>query len=215
MPETDRYGTALIVSGPSGVGKTTVCRGLLAEATGLHLSVSCTTRPRRRGEKDGVDYRFLDRADFERRAAANDFIEHAEVHGNLYGTLRHEVDSRVAAGQDVVLAIDIQGARQVRERLKGSVVGRCAVFAFLAPPSLRELERRLRGRGTDSEAVVARRLATARVELAAWPEYDYLVVNDDVARAVATLRSILAAAHVSTRCVRIAAPNAPLSLFVE
>ncbi len=188
-----RYGTALVVSGPSGAGKTTVCRRLLEIEPDLHFSVSCTTRPSRAGEKDGRDYYFLSRAEFEARIAAGAFLEYAEVHGHLYGTLKQETAVRVCGGQDVLLDIDVQGARQVRAGMGNDLLDRCVVFVFLGPPSFADLERRLRHRGTDAEDVIRQRLRNAREELEHWRDYDYVVVNDRIERATACLEVILAA----------------------
>jgi len=190
-------GVPLVVSGPSGAGKSTVCRELLALEPLLHFSVSCTTRPPRPGEADGAAYYFISRAQFEARLAEDGFLEHAEVHGNYYGTPRSEVAPHIAAGRDVLLDVDVQGARNLRTRLAPATFGP-PVFVFIAPPSLAELERRLRGRGTESEDTLQRRLGNARRELAAWREYDCLVVNDTVADAVARLRAILLAARCAT-----------------
>lgn len=195
-----RLGTALVVSGPSGAGKSTVCKQVLAGHR-MHFSVSCTTRAPRAGETDGREYFFLSRSVFEEKIAANAFLEHAEVHGNYYGTLRSEVEPWLERGEDVLLDIDVQGARQIRERARGSLTGRRAAFVFLAPPSLAVLEQRLRGRQTDSEEVILRRLANARREMTAWRDYDYLVVNDTVERAVAEMTAILDAAHCATSAV--------------
>lgn len=191
----------MILSGPSGVGKTTVYQRFLAHSPGVRFSVSCTTRAPRAGEADGVDYHFLDRGDFLRRVAAGNFLEHAEVHGNLYGTLRAEVEDTVRTGGDVLLDIDVQGARQVRASAAGTSLAPSLVFVFVGPPSLATLAGRLRGRGTDAEEVIQRRLRNARAELDAWREYDYLIVNDVLDEAVADLISVLAAARRATsRC---------------
>ena len=190
-----RLGTALIVSGPSGTGKSTVCKPVMTTMPDLHFSVSCTTRSPRPGEQDGVDYFFITTEEFQRRLQADAFLEHAEVHGNLYGTPRSEVEPYVVAGRDVLLDIDVQGARQVRQRIADTPTGRAAVFVFIAPPSLEELERRLRGRQTETEAAIQRRLSNARDEMAAWLEYDYLVINDQVEAAGNQLRAILLATH--------------------
>ncbi|MFA4943570.1 MAG: guanylate kinase [Lentisphaeria bacterium] len=190
-------GCVVVLSGPSGAGKSTVCRQLLATQP-LHFSVSCTTRPPRPGEQGGRDYHFLSRAAFEAAIAADEFLEHAEVHGNYYGTLRAEVEPHLERGADVLLDIDVQGMRQVRERATATLAGRRAVYVFLAPPSLAELERRLRTRATDPEEAIRRRLANARRELAAWAEYDFLVVNDQIEAAVAELAAIIRAARCRT-----------------
>lgn len=200
-----RYGTALIVSGPSGAGKTTACRLLLEQEPGLHFSVSCTTRAPRPGERDGRDYSFMTRPEFERHLAAGDFLEHAEVHGNFYGTRRREVQDCVNNGRDVLLDIDVQGAGQVRNAVTDTVLQRCAVFVFFAPPTFAELERRLRQRATDAAAVIARRLRNAKAELAQWRAFDYLVVNEIVETAVTELAAVLAAARAAT--VRVRAPE--------
>lgn len=186
-----RHGVALVVSGPSGAGKSTVCKQVLAARPNMRFSVSCTTRAPRAGETDGVDYHFLTRAAFEAKIAAGEFLEHAEVHGNFYGTLRAEVEPHLRHGDDVLLDIDVQGARQVRTNAGAEGLGALYAFVFLAPPSLAELERRLRGRKTDAEEVILRRLANARKEIAAWREYDYLVINDEVARAAAEMTAVL------------------------
>lgn len=191
----NRYGIALVVTGPSGAGKSTVCRRLRGMLPNLHFSVSCTTRRPRPGEVDGVDYRFVSRAEYEAYRVADAFVEHAEVHGNGYGTLRSEIEPFLEASGDVLLDIDVEGARQVRRQARGTWLGRCLVDVFFAPPSFAELERRLRRRGTESEAVMARRLAHARRELEAWNEFAYVVINDEVETATLRLLSIVQAAR--------------------
>ena len=191
-------GIVLVLSGPSGVGKTTVYRQLMAQCPEIRFSVSCTTRAPRAGEVDGQDYHFLGRDDFLRRAERAEFLEHAEVHGNLYGTLRAEVEDEVKAGRDVLLDIDIQGARLVRKSAAGTPVADALVFVFVGPPSLPVIEQRLRGRGSDAEEVIQRRLDNAKSELGAWCEYDYLVVNDRLEDAVAELAAVRTAARCST-----------------
>lgn len=177
----------LIVCGPSGVGKSTLVKGLLERTPQTMLSVSYTTRPSRANERDGVHYHFVDRSRFEAMIAAGAFAEWAEVHGNLYGTARTSLEEARAAGRDVVFDIDYQGARQ----LKAGYPGAWGVLVF--PPSLSDLEARLRGRGTESEEVVARRLAKAREELAQVALFDFVLVNDDLERAAAALQGIYAA----------------------
>lgn len=197
-------GLAVVLSGPSGVGKTTVYRQFLARCPEVRFSVSCTTRAPRTGEVDGRDYHFLSREGFLRRVAAGEFLEHAEVHGNLYGTLRAEVEGVVWAGQDVLLDIDVQGARLVRAAAAGTPLAAALVFVFVGPPSLPVIEQRLRGRASDAEEVIQRRLRNARTELLAWSEYDYLIINDTLDDAVADLVAVRAAAHRAT--VRCGAP---------
>jgi len=183
-----RRGLLLVLSSPSGAGKTTLARGLLAAEPGLRMSVSVTTRPPRRGEVDGVDYRFVDAAEFERLKAAGELLEWAQVHGNLYATPKAPVMAALEAGEDVLFDIDWQGARQVEARLPDDVVS-----VFILPPDGRTLERRLRTRNLDSEAVVAARLSGAASEIAHWGEYDYVLINEEVDRSLAALRAILAA----------------------
>ncbi|HOE66171.1 MAG TPA: guanylate kinase [Candidatus Hydrogenedentes bacterium] len=178
-------GKTFVVSAPSGAGKHTVLRQALARDSKLRYSVSATTRSPRAGEENGREYFFLDRAEFEKRAASGEFVEWAEVHGNLYGTLRRTIEDILAAGEDVVLEIDVQGMRKLR------TAGLAFVSVFIAPPSMEELERRLRDRQTDSEAQIALRLRNARDEIAAKDEYDYCVVNDEIDRAVAEFEHII------------------------
>ena len=176
----------VILSGPSGSGKTTVIHRLLAESgLPLRLSVSATTRPARPGERDGVEYHFWTRERFEEERARGAFLESAEVHGHCYGTLRAEVEPYRRQGVLVILDIDVQGGRQVREKCPD------AVSVFLRAPSLAAYEERLRKRGTETEAAIARRLAAARGELAHAGEYEYQVVNDDLDTAVAALIALL------------------------
>jgi guanylate kinase len=182
-----RRGIPFVVSAPSGTGKTTVCRGLVARDPGIEFSVSHTTRPQRAPEEDGAHYHFVDRAEFERLVAAGAFVEHAEYAGNLYGTSFASLDAPLERGRDLLLEVDVQGALQLRERRRD------ARFVFLLPPSLDELERRLRGRGTDAPEVVERRLALVRRELATVHVFDYALVNEDVGRTVDTLLAIVAA----------------------
>jgi len=170
-------GRLFVVAGPSGAGKGTLIEELLRRYPTAWLSVSATTRRPRRGESDGVQYFFLDEETFRARARAGEFLEWAEVHGSLYGTPRDAVMEHLEKGEDVILEIDVQGARQVREKVPD------AVGIFVMPPSIEELERRLRGRGTESDGEIARRLRNAREESKASGEYRYVVVNDDLRRA--------------------------------
>ena len=186
-----RQGIALVLSAPSGAGKTTLVRRLRAEFPGIGYSVSCTTRAPREGEVGGRDYNFLSRRDFEQRRDAGEFAEWAEVHGNLYGTPLAPVEAMLAEGRDALFDIDVQGAAQLKLNLEA------ATFVFILPPSMEELERRLRLRGQDDEADIERRLANARRELreAAW--YDALVVNDDLDGAYDRLRAAYMAATLA------------------
>jgi guanylate kinase len=180
-------GLLFVVSAPSGTGKTTVVERLVEVCPGLEQSRSYTSRPRRSGETDGVDYNFISRPEFEGMVARGEFLEWADVFGNLYGTSRGQTETRLAAGLDVVLVIDVQGARQVRQRMQD------AVAVFVLPPSFEALERRLRGRSQDSSGAIARRLDTARSEVAAVREYDYVVVNDELDRCVNEICAIVTA----------------------
>ena len=174
-----------VITGPSGVGKGTLIRALFDRIPSLELSVSATTREPRPGEEDGVHYHFLTAEQFEKRVAAEDFVEWAEYSGNRYGTLRSELDRRLADGVPVVLEIEVQGARQVREKMPE------AVQVFIAPPSQETLRTRLIGRGTDTPEQVQRRLQTADAELAAQPEFKHVVVNDRLEDALDELAAIV------------------------
>ncbi|MCH7227825.1 guanylate kinase [Haloferula sp. A504] len=186
-----RTGILFLVSGPSGSGKSTLCRRLESEGE-AEFSVSCTTRAPREGERDGSEYHFLKREDFERRIAAGDFIEHAEVHGNFYGTLRSEVVDRLAEGIDVVMDIDVQGAAQVRA-IEDPVIRGALVDLFVMPPDERELEARLRGRATDSEEVIQLRLRNAIEEMSHWSDYSYRLVSATREEDYAQFKSLLVA----------------------
>jgi guanylate kinase len=176
---------AFVITGPSGVGKGTLIRGLLERIPGLELSVSATTRPPRPGERDGVDYHFLSDREFEDRVRRGDFVEHANYARHRYGTLRSELERRLGAGIPVVLEIEVQGARQVRRALPD------AVQVFISPPSLAVLRERLQQRGTDPSGDVAARLEVAREELKAQDEFGYVVVNDVLPQAVDELAEIV------------------------
>ncbi|MGA7993070.1 MAG: guanylate kinase [Thermoanaerobaculia bacterium] len=183
-------GDLFIVSSPSGAGKTTLIRRVLEDpriGRSLHFSVSHTTRPPRAGERDGVEYHFCDEASFRKLEGEGGFLEWATVHGNLYGTSRHEVEPRLGSGVDVLLDIDVQGARQVRSSVPE------AVKVMVFPPSREVLEARLRSRASDSPEVVARRLAAAAKEMAEFGEFDYAIINDGLEPAVDELRSIIVA----------------------
>ena len=182
-----RRGLLFIISAPSGAGKSTLAEQLVLQTPRLKLSRSYTSRPARPGETDGVDYNFVSRERFETMAAAGEFLEWADVFGNLYGTRAADTNAPLEAGCDVLLVIDLQGAREVRQR------GIETTAIFVMPPSFEVLEQRLRGRSKDSEAAVQQRLQVARQEVASFAEYDFVVVNDDVTAALERLRSIVLA----------------------
>jgi guanylate kinase len=181
-------GNLYIISAPSGTGKTTILKRVISQLEGVGFSVSHTTRPPREGETKGRDYYFVKRIVFQAMQDQDAFLEYAEVHGNLYGTSKAVVDNLVKEGKDVILDIDVQGARQIRKK-----VGTDAVFVFIAPPSLKELEQRLTNRGTDTKEVIKSRMQNARQELANMDQYDYVIVNDVLENAVDVLRSIIIA----------------------
>jgi len=170
-----RTGILFVVSGPSGSGKTTLCHHLADEGEAAY-SISCTTRPARPGERNGQDYHFLDIADFEARIRAGDFLEHATVHDNLYGTLKSEVLDRVRAGTDVVMDIDVQGAELIRT-CEDPEIQRALVDLFVMPPSEEELRARLTGRATDSDEVIALRMRNALEEMVRWTDYSYRIIS--------------------------------------
>ncbi len=185
-PGTRRRGKLVVISAPSGAGKTTLVRELLARHTRLEFSVSYTTRPRRANEQPGRDYFFVAPDEFQRMLAAGELLEHAEVFGNWYGTSRGQVERVLAAGHDVLLEIDWQGARQIRANAPE------ALSVFVLPPSMAELERRLRGRQTDPEHVIAERLGQAIADMEHWSEFDYVVINDELGNSVGAFEAILA-----------------------
>ena len=181
-------GQLIVLSGPSGVGKSTVIAELLGQRDNIYFSVSYTTRQPRVGEQDGVNYNFVERPEFERMIAADELLEYAEYVNNYYGTSLKAIQERLDAGVDVLLDIEVQGAAKVRTRCPD------ALFIFIIPPSFEELSRRLHRRNTDSEDVIAGRLEKAKVEFKEIPSYDYLVINDKVSGAVAEIEAILIAA---------------------
>ncbi|MDI9369968.1 MAG: guanylate kinase [Synergistaceae bacterium] len=178
-------GRLFVLSGPSGAGKGTLRKIMFEGAEGITFSVSCTTRPPREGEREGVDYRFISKEDFLDRLRIGDFLEHAVVHGEYYGTLREDVNRVLESGEDILLEIDVQGALQVRESMPESVL------LFVTPPSFEELEKRLRDRGTETEDLLKLRLCNARREMEQLPLYDYVIVNDCVERAARELKGII------------------------
>jgi len=188
--QSDRQGLLFIISAPSGAGKTTLVRRLLDSLDGISVSISHTTRPQRRGETDGADYFFIDDEEFRKMLEDNRFLEHARVFDHCYGTARDTVERRLAGGIDIILEIDWQGARQVRARMPENI------SIFITPPSYESLVERLQTRGRENEAVIAQRLEEAVEELSHYQEYDYLIVNDDLDRAEAELKSIIDAARL-------------------
>ncbi len=172
----------LVISAPSGGGKTTLCHQLLAARPSMTRVVTCTTRAPREGERDGVDYYFLDAEAFLKRVQAGNFLEHATVFGNSYGTLKSEVLGKLRQGNDVLLNIDVQGAAAIRQKAESDPeLKRSLVSIFLTPPSMAILEERLKRRGTDSPAVIQKRLGVARQEIAQWKNFDYLIISDSIA----------------------------------
>ena len=190
--EAGRSGLILILSGPSGSGKSSIYKLSIGDLGAIEFSVSCTTRAPRPGEVDGRDYHFISREEFDRLVAEDAFAEHAEVHGNCYGTLKSELLGRVQRGIDVLLDIDVQGAAQLRKLCESSCeFRRACAFIFIMPPSFEELERRLRARATETEESIVRRLANAKGEMAHASEYDHVIVNDDLARAAAEFTALV------------------------
>lgn len=183
-----RRGLMLVLSSPSGAGKTTISRRLLAEEPGIRMSVSATTRPRRPGEVDGQDYFFEKSEDFQLMVNRDELLEHAKVFGNYYGTPRGPVEDALSDGKDVLFDIDWQGTQQLEAKMRDDLVS-----VFIVPPSVAELERRLKTRAQDSDEVVAQRMSKAADELSHYPEYDYIILNDDVESSVASVRAILRA----------------------
>ena len=193
MTTMSKRGLMLVVSSPSGGGKTTLCDGLRQEFPRLRYSISYTTRPMRQGEQDGVHYNFVDEAEFSRRLGKGEFAEWATVHGNSYGTTIAAIDANLEADVDTLFDVDWQGARQLKQRYPDDTV-----MVFILPTSLEELGKRLRGRGTDLDAVIKRRLAVAREEISHYQEYGHLVVNDELERAYDDVRCIYRAARLTS-----------------
>jgi len=191
-----RLGILLLVSGPSGSGKTTLCQRAAKENTAKY-AVSATTRPPRDGEVDGISYHFLSKEDFQNKITENAFIEHAEVHGNYYGTLKSEVISHLENGTDIVMDIDVQGAELIRN-IQDSLIQQCLVNLLDMPPNEEELEARLRNRKTDSEEVIQLRLKNSIEEMARWNEYSYLLISKDRENDFEQFNSILKAEKMHT-----------------
>jgi len=195
MADVPQHSALLVVlSAPSGAGKTTVCQQLTAADPGIVRAITCTTRPPRPGECEGVDYYFLDAEKFLKRVQAGEFLEHATVYGHSYGTLKSEVRSRLRAGQDVLLNVDVQGAATIREKAQEDPeLKRALVSVFLTPQSLAQLETRLRKRGTDEPAVIQRRLGVARQEIAQWRHFDYLLISNTIPEDLGRMLTIVEA----------------------
>ena len=192
--EIRRRGLMLVLSSPSGAGKTTISRKLLERDENLTMSVSITTRPKRSGEVTGVDYHFVDLPAFNLMVNRREFLEYAQVFGNYYGTPREPVEKTLAAGDDVLFDIDWQGTQQLVQNARDDLVS-----VFILPPSTAELERRLKTRAQDSDAVVAKRMARATDEMSHWAEYDYIIVNREIEESVNAVKAILAAERVRRR----------------
>jgi guanylate kinase len=192
-----RRGIIFILSAPSGAGKTTIYRAALNQIAGLEFSVSLTTRAPRNAEADGVDYSFVSEEEFKRRQSSGELAEWARVFESSYGTPRAPLDAAIASGRDILLDIDIQGARQIRTKYP-----RDSVSIFVLPPSLEELAERLRGRGTEDDAKIRHRLDKARDEAEAYPEYDYLIINAEISESVARLQTIVNAERLKVGRIR-------------
>jgi guanylate kinase len=197
MPNTNPL--LVVISAPSGGGKTTLCQQLLAARTQITRAVTCTTRLPRAGERDGIDYYFLDADSFLKRVQAGNFLEHATVFGNSYGTLKGEVLGKLRQGKDVVLNVDVQGAATIRARAQeDSELKRALISVFLMPLSLEILEERLRKRGTDSSAVIQKRLGVARQEIAQWKNFDYLLMSTSISEDLRRMLAIIEAEKMRT-----------------
>lgn len=192
MNEFERYGNLIVISGPSGVGKSTLVNRVRQELPDLQFSISCTTRSPRPGEMHGREYYFLSSEEFEAKVQAGDFLEYAGIFSRRYGTLKSEVLSRLEKSEQVLLDIDVQGAKQIRAAAeKSQELARSVRFVLIAPPSLETLEQRLRGRGSETEEQLQLRLGAAKAELSNYKIYDYIVVNDDLERAAGELTAVL------------------------
>lgn len=190
----NRRGLMIVLSSPSGAGKTTLTRKLLAENENMTMSVSATTRAPRGGEKEGKDYYFLSKTQFSDMVAEDDFLEHAKVFDNFYGTPRQPVETALESGRDVIFDIDWQGAQQLAEAAANDLVK-----IFILPPNMQELESRLRSRAQDSDSVIAKRMSKAETEISHWPEYDYVIVNEDIETAMDELRAIISAERMQRK----------------
>lgn len=206
MPEAASNNLLVVISAPSGAGKTTLCQQLLAARPDMTRAITCTTREPRAGEKDGVDYYFLDAADFLKRLQAGNFLEHATVYGHSYGILQSEVLGRLRASQDVLLNVDVQGAATIRARAdEAPELKRALVSVFLTPPTMAVLEGRLRKRNTDASGVIQKRLGVARQEIAQWKNFDYLLVSTTIQEDLRRMLAIVQAEKM--RAARMPAPE--------
>ncbi len=196
----------VLISAPSGGGKTTLCHQLLSARRQMARAVTCTTRAPRENERDGVDYYFLDAASFLKRVQAGNFLEHATVYGNSYGILKAEVLGKLRQGKDVLLTVDVQGAATIRERAEEDAeLKRALVSVFLTPPSLAVLEERLRKRGTDSAAIISKRLSVARQEIAQWKNFDYLLISTSITEDLRRMLAVIEAEKM--RPARVQPPD--------
>jgi guanylate kinase len=194
-----KLGILLVVSGPSGAGKSSICKVVRKKNLKLHFSVSCTTRAPRRGEKHGKDYFFVEEDEFRKRIKRDEFLEYAKVHSNYYGTLKGEVIDKIKSGVDVLLDVDVQGAMQIkRNARKDNLLAKCLETVFIGPPSFVELEKRLRSRATESEKLIRERLAHAKKELDFWREYDYLIINKELKKAITDMLILVDVMHKKT-----------------
>jgi guanylate kinase len=194
MATENFQGLLLVISAPSGGGKTTLCEQLLQHQSNTVRAITCTTRDPREGEKDGVDYYFLDAGTFLKRVQAGNFLEHATVYGNSYGTLKSEVLGKLRQNKDVLLSVDVQGAATIRARAEEDPeLKRALITIFLAPPSMEVLEKRLKKRGKDAPAAIQKRLAVARQEIAQWKNFDYLMISSSIADDLKKMQSIITA----------------------
>lgn len=196
----------VLISAPSGGGKTTLCQQLLTARPQMTRAVTCTTRPPREGERDGIDYFFLDADSFLKRVQAGNFLEHATVYGNSYGTLKGEVLGKLRQGRDVLLNVDVQGAATIRQRAEEDPeLRRALVSVFLTPPSLDILEERLKKRGTDSSGIIQKRLGVARQEIAQWKHFDYLLISSTISEDLRRMLALIEAEKM--RPLRVQAPE--------
>ena len=206
MPDAAANPLLIVISAPSGGGKTTLCHQLLAARPEMTRAVTCTTREAREGEKDAVDYYFLDAGSFLKRVQAGNFLEHATVFGHSYGTLKAEVLGKLRSGKDVLLNVDVQGAATIRERAKDDPeLKRALISVFLTPASMSILEQRLHKRGQDSAAVIQKRLGVARQEIAQWKNFDYLIISRSIAEDLRQMQAIIEAEKMRT--ARVSAPE--------